>query len=200
MPRPQEFDTEAVVAAVRDVFWDKGFEQTSVPELERVTGLNRSSLYNAFGSKRGLFDAAVQDYLDRVVRPRLRILTGEPTSPDAAIRYYRSLSAALGALPDELSSRGCLLLNSAAGFAAHDDTQRAVVDAYRSELAAALAHALHVLDPSSSPAVLERRTRILSALSISALLLSRVNRSEAVALADAAIEQLGEWSRAAGQR
>ncbi|MFD1811321.1 TetR/AcrR family transcriptional regulator [Rhodococcus gannanensis] len=195
MPRLQEFDTEVVVSAVRDVFWDKGYEETSVPDLERATGLNRSSLYNAFGSKRGLFDAAVQDYLDRIVRPRLRILTGEPTPVDAAVRYYRSLSAALGALPDE-SSRGCLLLNSAAGFAAHDDAQRAVVDAYRSELAAALAHALRALDPSSSPADLDRRTRILSALSISALLLSRVNRSEAVALAEAAIDQLGEWAPA----
>ncbi len=52
MPRVQEFDTDTVVARARDLFWDKGFEATSVPDLERVTGLNRSSLYNAFGSKR----------------------------------------------------------------------------------------------------------------------------------------------------
>lgn len=196
MPRTQEFDTAAVVSEARNVFWDRGFEESSIPELERATGLNRSSLYNAFGSKRGLFDAAVQDYLDRIVRPRLRILTDEPTRPDAAVRYYRGLAAALGDLPADQPARGCLLLNSAAGFAAHDDAQRAVVDAYRGELADALAHGLRALDPAAAPDVVARRTRILTALSISALLLSRVNRDEAVALARAAVDQLEEWAPA----
>ncbi len=71
----------------------------------------------------------MQDYLDRVVRPRLRILTHEPTVPDAASRYYRGVVEAIESLPDDYPGRGCLLLNSAAGFAAHDDAQRAVVDA-----------------------------------------------------------------------
>ncbi|PTR28664.1 TetR family transcriptional regulator [Rhodococcus sp. OK519] len=198
MPRTQEFDTDVVVGHARDVFWDRGFEATSVPHLERATGLNRSSLYNAFGSKRGLFDAAVQDYLNRVVRPRLRILTDEPTAPDAAARYYRSVADAIASLPDDYPGRGCLLLNSAAGFAAHDDAQRAVVDAYRSELAAALAHALRALDPETAADQIVHRTRLLTSLSISALLLSRVNRDEAAALARTALDQLTEWSAMRG--
>ncbi|MFC9515232.1 TetR/AcrR family transcriptional regulator [Nocardiaceae bacterium NPDC056970] len=200
MPRVQEFDTDAVVGHARDLFWDRGFEATSVPDLERATGLNRSSLYNAFGSKRGLFDAAVQDYLDRVVRPRLRILTDEPTAPDAAMRYYRGVQEAIESLPADYPGRGCLLLNSAAGFAAHDDVQRAAVDAYRSELAAALAHALRALDPETSADRIVHRTRLLTSLSISALLLSRVNRDEAAALARTALDQLAEWSAARNQR
>lgn len=198
MPRTQEFDTDAVVGHARDLFWDRGFEATSVPDLERATGLNRSSLYNAFGSKRGLFDAAVQDYLNRVVRPRLRILTDEPTAPDAAERYYRSVADAIASLPDHYPGRGCLLLNSAAGFAAHDDAQRAVVDAYRSELAAALSHALRALDPETTADQIVHRTRLLTSLSISALLLSRVNRDEAAALARTALDQLSEWSAMRG--
>ena len=197
MPRVQEFDTESVVSAARNIFWDKGFEATSVPDLEQATGLNRSSLYNAFGSKRGLFDAAVQDYLQRIVRPRMRVLVDEPTASDAAAQYYRGLAAELSNIPDELCANGCLLLNSAAGFAAHDEIQRSVVDAYRAELAAALEHALRALDPSSARAVVERRARMLTAVSIGAMLLSRVNTGEAVALVDAAVEQLDEWGRAA---
>ncbi|MCQ4122747.1 TetR/AcrR family transcriptional regulator [Rhodococcus tibetensis] len=193
MPRTQEFDTAEVIGLARDLFWDRGYEATSVPDLERVTGLNRSSLYNAFTSKRGLFDAAVQDYLDRVIRPRLRILTDEPTPPDAGMRYYRALADTLATLPEEYPGRGCLLLNSAAGFAAHDETQRTVVDAYRRELSAALTHALRALDPDTPPAVVEHRTRLLTSLSVSALLLSRVNRDEAVAVANTAVEQLEEW-------
>lgn len=199
MPRTQEFDTDAVVGHARDLFWDRGFEATSIPDLERATGLNRSSLYNAFGSKRGLFDAAVQDYLDRVVRPRLRILTDEPTAPDAAARYYRSVVEAIESLPDDYPGRGCLLLNSAAGFASHDDAQRAVVDAYRSELSAALAHALRALAPDTPADRIVHRTRLLTSLSISALLLSRVNRDEAAAFARTALDQLAEWSAARGR-
>lgn len=194
MPRTQDFDTAEVVGRARDLFWDKGFEATSIPDLERVTGLNRSSLYNAFTSKRGLFDAAVHDYLDRVVRPRLRILTDEPTRPDAASRYYRSLAGALAALPDDTPGRGCLLLNSAAGFAAHDDAQRSVVESYQRELSGALTHALRAHDPDASAATLQHRARLLTSLSVSALLLSRVDRDEAVAVANTAVEQLEEWS------
>jgi AcrR family transcriptional regulator len=193
MPRTQDFDTAEVIGHARDLFWDKGFEATSIPELERVTGLNRSSLYHAFTSKRGLYDAAVHDYLDHVVRPRLRVLTDEPTRTDAAERYFRSLADALAALPDDAPGRGCLLLNSAAGFAAHDDAQRSVVDAYRCELSAALTHALRAHDPDASAATLRHRTRLLTSLSVSALLLSRVNRDEAAAVANTAVEQLAEW-------
>ncbi|KAF0965916.1 TetR/AcrR family transcriptional regulator [Rhodococcus sp. T7] len=193
MPRTQDFDTAEVVGRARDLFWDKGFEATSIPDLERVTGLNRSSLYNAFTSKRGLFDAAVHDYLDRVVRPRLRILTDEPTRSDAASRYYRSLADALAALPDDAPGRGCLLLNSAAGFAAHDDAQRSVVESYQRELSTALTHALRAHDPDASSATLQHRARLLTSLSVSALLLSRVDRDEAVAVANTAVEQLEEW-------
>ncbi|AOW94103.1 TetR family transcriptional regulator [Rhodococcus sp. WMMA185] len=195
MPRTQDFDTAEVIESVRDLFWDKGFEATSIPEVERATGLNRSSLYNVFGSKRGLFDAAVNDYLDRVARPRLRILTDEPSHPEDVFRYYRSLAEALAADPDDSPGRGCLLFNSAAGFAAHDDTQRAVVDTYRHELFAALTHALRTFDQDTPPDVLEHRARLLTSLSVSALVLSRVNRDEAVAVVHTAIAQLEGWRR-----
>ena len=54
MARTQGFERDAVVRAARTVFWRRGFEDTAVPDLEEATGLSRSSIYNAFGSKRGL--------------------------------------------------------------------------------------------------------------------------------------------------
>ncbi|MDX5311438.1 MAG: TetR/AcrR family transcriptional regulator [Rhodococcus sp. (in: high G+C Gram-positive bacteria)] len=197
MGRPPGFDATDVVERARDLFWDKGFEATSVPELERATGLNRSSLYNAFSSKRGLFDAAVRDYLDRVVRPRLRVLTDEPVAADAAARYFRALARTVAALPDDSPRRGCLLLNSAAGLAAHDEAQRAVVAAYRTELATAFGHARRALDPAADDETLAHRVRVLASLSLSTLLLARVDRDEAVATAETAIAQLDEWRASA---
>lgn len=71
MGRTRSFAEDEAVHAALGAFWGGGYESTAVPELERVTGLSRSSIYHSFGSKRGLFDAAVTAYLDDVVRPRL---------------------------------------------------------------------------------------------------------------------------------
>lgn len=65
MARPREFnETEALDRAV-DVFWERGFEGTSIADLESATGLGRQSLYNAFGGKRELFLRALDRYAER---------------------------------------------------------------------------------------------------------------------------------------
>ncbi|HOZ57111.1 MAG TPA: helix-turn-helix domain-containing protein, partial [Nakamurella multipartita] len=69
MGRTKTFDPGEVVRAARAVFWTRGFESASLPELQEATGLSVSSIYHSFGSKRGLFDAAVASYLDEVARP-----------------------------------------------------------------------------------------------------------------------------------
>src|SRR5438128_12662413 len=61
--RPLAFQPEAALDAVTRLFWRQGFERTSLEDLERASGLSRSSLYNTFGSKRRLFELAVARYL-----------------------------------------------------------------------------------------------------------------------------------------
>ncbi|MGW9267321.1 TetR/AcrR family transcriptional regulator [Gordonia terrae] len=115
MGRIQEFDTTEVVRAARGIFWQRGYENASLPDLERATGIGRSSLYHAFGSKRGLFDAAVQSYLDEVVRPRLRPLTGSTITPDAVEDYLNGLRSSLtdDTSPADVTG-GCCRASSAA--------------------------------------------------------------------------------------
>lgn len=60
MGRTRSFDEEAVVAAAAGAFLATGFEGTSVDDLVAATGLFRGSLYQAFGSKRGLFVTALR--------------------------------------------------------------------------------------------------------------------------------------------
>ncbi|WP_285041070.1 TetR/AcrR family transcriptional regulator [Plantibacter sp. LMC-P-059a] len=193
MGRTQEFDTVAVVQAARDVFWDHGFEATSLADLEAATGLRRSSLYHAFESKRGLFDAAVQDYLDTVIRPRLAVLAQADDGRAGLAAYFSGVQHVIATLPDDSPRRGCLLLNSAAGLAAHDDALREVVDGYRAELTAAVSDALARARPDSDAAELAGEARQLTSLSVSALLLARVNRDEAVAILDVAVSQVARW-------
>ena len=59
MARPKGYDRDAVLVAARDLFWEQGYERASIADLEKRTGLNRSSIYQEFGSKRELFSAAL---------------------------------------------------------------------------------------------------------------------------------------------
>ena len=62
MARPREFDEDVVLDQVLHVFWDKGYDSTSLADLQEATGLTKSSLYKAFDSKEGLFRRVVERY------------------------------------------------------------------------------------------------------------------------------------------
>ncbi|MEH3077687.1 MAG: helix-turn-helix domain containing protein [Quadrisphaera sp.] len=203
MGRPAGFEEASAVRAARRVFWEHGYEQASVPDLERATGLGRSSLYHAFGSKRGLYDAALASYLDEVVRPRLRPLQTAPIAPDALATYLGGLLAAIaavapaetggsetgsagegddgrgGAGPAADARLGCLLLNAAAAPIGQDETVRAVVAAYRHELRAAVAAGLAAARPDLDGGERDQLGESVTALVVAALALVRVDRGAA---------------------
>jgi AcrR family transcriptional regulator len=62
MARPREFDEDYVLDQALHVFWDKGYDSTSLADLQEATGLTKSSLYKAFESKEGLFRRVVERY------------------------------------------------------------------------------------------------------------------------------------------
>ena len=62
MARPKGFDEETALAAALEVFWEKGFEATSVQDLTERMGIQKASLYNTFGDKRALFVRALDAY------------------------------------------------------------------------------------------------------------------------------------------
>jgi len=201
MGRLQTFDSTTVVQSARDVFWDLGYDGASLADLETATGVNRSSLYHAFGSKRGLFDAAVADYRDTVIRPRLRGLQTDDAGRRELLAYFDELREAVAKLPLDSPRRGCLLVNCATGLATHDEPAREVVEAYRTELAAALRNALAgaaLADADAAAAAEPRdrtdeRVRTLASLSMSAMLLARVNAAESAALLSTAADQVRAW-------
>ncbi|MEZ2133051.1 MULTISPECIES: TetR/AcrR family transcriptional regulator [unclassified Sinorhizobium] len=109
MARPREFDEVAVLDAASDIFWTKGFEATSTRELTERTGLTPSSIYAAFGDKRGLFRSALDHYLSRLHEKITQLKTS--STPGQAITGFfedtieRSVRDAM--------HRGCMLVNSA---------------------------------------------------------------------------------------
>lgn len=61
--RPRSFDTDQVLDRVRDAFWRYGYAGTTMDQLAAATGLHKPSLYGAFGDKRKLYLAALDNYL-----------------------------------------------------------------------------------------------------------------------------------------
>ncbi|HEY1576471.1 MAG TPA: TetR/AcrR family transcriptional regulator [Terracidiphilus sp.] len=64
MGRPKSFSREEVLEKAMPVFWKHGFADTSVQELERATGVNKSGLYTEFRDKEDLFVACLRHYLE----------------------------------------------------------------------------------------------------------------------------------------
>jgi AcrR family transcriptional regulator len=62
--RPISFDKEAALEAALLLFWERGYEGTSMADLTQAMGLNPSSIYAAFGDKQALFSLAAKRYMD----------------------------------------------------------------------------------------------------------------------------------------
>ncbi|MCP2262364.1 transcriptional regulator, TetR family [Streptoalloteichus tenebrarius] len=106
MARVREFDTDAAVQRAMELFWRQGFEATSVRDLVDATGVGRGSLYAAFGSKEGLYEAALRRYVERTTRDML-----ERDAPAREVIRDFLLTLVDEAVTDG-SRRGCLVTNA----------------------------------------------------------------------------------------
>ncbi|MYR05859.1 TetR family transcriptional regulator [Gordonia sp. SID5947] len=184
MGRAPAYDTATVVASARNLFWKKGFDAVSLSDVEKATGLSRSSIYHAFGNMRGLFDAAVQDYLDTVVRPRIRPLQAPDVASDALARYLTGLADAIGRLGDSDEPTGCLLVGTAGTALGDDAAIRQVVGAYHAELLAAVTRGVAARFPDDDAETVAARATSIAGATIAAMTLARVDRREAIRLLD----------------
>ncbi|MGA8442783.1 MAG: TetR/AcrR family transcriptional regulator [Candidatus Sulfotelmatobacter sp.] len=76
--RPISFDKNAALEAAMLLFWERGYEGTSMADLTQAMGLSPSSIYAAFGGKHALFSLAVKRYMDSRAQYATRALA-EPT-------------------------------------------------------------------------------------------------------------------------
>lgn len=116
MARPREFDTDDALERATRVFWTKGFESTSLDDLCQATGLNRSSLYAAFGAKRDLYLSALARYEDGSAARIAAALEVRPVR-DGVKALLDGLIDSIVAGPGR---RGCFIGNCAAEMARLD--------------------------------------------------------------------------------
>lgn len=116
MARPREFDTDAALESATRVFWAKGFRHSSLDDLCAATGLNRSSLYAAFGAKRELYLSALARYEDGSAARIAAALEARPLRKGLQA-FLDRLIEAIVAGPGR---RGCFIGNCAAELAQLD--------------------------------------------------------------------------------
>lgn len=116
--RPPAYDRGRALAAIRDVFWRRGFSATSLDELAAAAGMNRPSLYGAFGDKRAMYLAAMGLFSDDL-RRRVGEALAEPRVDEALRRFYAVI---LDVHLEE--GRGCYVSGTAPVEALRDPVMR----------------------------------------------------------------------------
>ena len=115
--RPRSFDRDNALDAAVLVFWDKGYDGSSIEDLTHGMGINRPSLYATFGNKRALFMQAIDRYAATHGNRAFSAFRLEPDNRKAIERFFdASIECALA----EGTPRGCLI-NTVATEAAEND-------------------------------------------------------------------------------
>jgi len=135
----KQYDRIELLDRAIELFRHQGFTATSTSDLAETLGVNRKSMYAEFGSKQGLFEAALQRYNDHHLSRVLAAIE----APDAGVEAIREAfgnyaSAGRG----WARGRGCLLCNTAVERAALDPGARHHVEAYLERLTRAFRDAL----------------------------------------------------------
>ena len=132
--RPLSFDRDAALDAATRLFWEHGYEATSIAELTRRMNITPPSLYAAFGDKRRLFREAVDRYLGGATAVA-RTIEAAPTARDAARDLMTA--AAIGDTGGD-TPPGCLLASSIVSCSSAAAEVREELAAIRRAIEAAL--------------------------------------------------------------
>ncbi|GLR85010.1 TetR/AcrR family transcriptional regulator [Bradyrhizobium iriomotense] len=128
--RPREFDHDDVLRVAFEQFWRRGVRGTSLSDIAREAGVQRGSLYNAFGSKEALFLAAYERYAGDYLSSVQKVLGSGPLRKrltaffDLTIKNFRSGSPPRGCP----TTRGLMELASDDGEGLDEDARRAFAD------------------------------------------------------------------------
>jgi len=127
MPRPKAYEPDAALQSAMQLFWTDGFEITSIPKLEKRLGINRFSIYDAFGSKRKLFLKALESYTGMLIDTLVEPLE---SGTDGLGDLERFLSRFQRLFLGQKAPRGCLLCNTATELGNRDEEIALKVNAY----------------------------------------------------------------------
>lgn len=108
MPRVEEFNRDEVLLKAMHIFWEKGYNGTSMQDLVEGTGLNRSSVYNSFGSKLELYQETLKKYKKGGNAQFQRVLMKAKNPLEAIQLIFESF---IPEIIGDVKSKGCYVMN-----------------------------------------------------------------------------------------
>ncbi|MEL6980048.1 MAG: helix-turn-helix domain-containing protein [Pseudomonadota bacterium] len=159
MARPAAYDRDEIVAKALKLFWRKGYQATSLKDLEQALDMRPGSIYAAFGSKEGLFAETLDAYAARSTAAFAETMAAAP-SPLAGLAAH---ARALGCLDDSAPSRACMLVKTVLETPDDDPALRRQAEAAIAAIEAAFADGFRAaqeageIAPSADPAHLASR-------------------------------------------
>ena len=135
MARSKQFDERQALVSAMLVFWEKGYEGTSINDLEQAMGLKRTSIYNAFGNKSAIFGRVMSCYKESVMSALFAELDAAPGIKEG---IRRLLNGALDIHFDDENPGGCLVVLSLMESGQHDEQSLASMQQTIQDLKTAL--------------------------------------------------------------
>ena len=146
MGRPKNFSREGVLEKALPVFWKHGFADTSLQDLEKATGVNKSGLYAEFADKGDLYLESLRYYLRK--RQKEELLTTNPLGWKNIERFLKLGPCSLG------GQKGCFSVNSMNQFAVLPRATQEVVSKSYAFLKDLIVRNIEVEKPEMKPSVL----------------------------------------------
>lgn len=127
--RPRQYDEEVALQAAGEVFWTKGFSATSLDDLAAAMGMNRPSIYRAFGDKEAVYRKTLMQFCQGMEAAFERTMLAENDIRKALASFYRE---ALAVYTSGEQPRGCLVMSTAVAAAAcHPEIQADLLNIIR---------------------------------------------------------------------
>ncbi|MFJ5748610.1 TetR/AcrR family transcriptional regulator [Peribacillus frigoritolerans] len=108
MARSKEFDEKAVLRKAMELFWEQGYEKTSMQDLVDHMGIHRRSIYDTFGDKRSLFLASLNHYEELIVNEMESIISSTSSIKQTICDVFIFVLNSIEQYP-----KGCLSVNAA---------------------------------------------------------------------------------------
>ena len=127
--RPRQYDEDAALQAAGEVFWTKGFSATSLDDLTVAMGMNRPSIYRAFGDKEAVYRKALMLFCQGMEAAFERTMLAEDDIRKALASFYRD---ALAVYTSGEQPKGCMVMSTAVAAAAcHPEIQADLLNVIR---------------------------------------------------------------------
>ncbi|AJY75622.1 TetR/AcrR family transcriptional regulator [Paenibacillus beijingensis] len=179
MVRPREFDEDKALKEAMNLFWEKGYEATSLSDLTSRMGIQRPSIYSAFGDKKALFEASLRKYT-RSHASYVRANLQKSSSVKEAFRSF--FENIIVEKYEESFNFGCFCINTMVELAPHDEKFEVLTREHQMYLSAIFQETIErgirsgELESDTNAKALAQ-TLVVSLIGLSVMIKSRPERS-----------------------